>query len=98
LKLERHGIFDGWRIVGRQFEDEIGQLAWRIDTMPRNEDSSDDCWVEGREFYEIVGRQLATPTTRIVTGGTITEMDAAKRDAILKAIAEWEKQVEVEAQ
>jgi hypothetical protein len=96
LRLERNGLFDGWRIVGRQFEDGRGVLAWRIDTVPRSNDPSDDCWVEDGEFYEIIGRQLATPTARIETGDTITGMDAAKRNAILKAIAEWEKPVDVE--
>jgi hypothetical protein len=101
LKLQRSGWFNEHRVDGWQFEDERGKLAWHIRTWPNSGDPIDDYWVEGSVFYEVVRLDLAMnmiPMNQIETGGRITGMDASKRDAVLNAIAEWEKPLEVQAE
>jgi hypothetical protein len=101
LKLQRSGWFGERRVDGWQFEDERGGVAWHIRTWPNSGDPIDDYWVERSEFYEVVRLDLAInaiPMNRIETGRKITEMDVLKRGAVLNAIAEWEKPVEIEAQ
>lgn len=98
-KMDRKGVFDGRNVQGFQYQNERMVLAWHINTWPNSGDPIEDYWVENGEFYEIVGRHFAVnmlPINRIETGRRIIEMEPAKRDSILNAIAEWEKPIEDE--
>lgn len=98
-KLRRSGLFGERRIDGWQYEDDRGQLAWRVRTWENSGGPIDHYWIEGGNFFEVTheGGPLNTiPTIRFETGPRIIGMDAAKRDAILNAIAKWEKLVESE--
>jgi hypothetical protein len=92
LKMSRSVVLPERRIDGWQYENERGKIAWHVRTWPHG-DPIEDYWVEGGEFYEVVGLHYAVnmlPLNRIETGRRITGMDAAKREAILNAISGWE--------
>lgn len=94
LKLNRSGFFADRRVDGRQYENEQGTLAWHIMTWPNVGHPIDGYWVERGEFYEVTRLNIpmnAIPSIRIEVGRRIVEMDTDKKDAIIKAINEWEK-------
>jgi hypothetical protein len=98
--LQRSGWFDERRVDGWQYGNQRGKLSWHIRTWPNSGEPIESYWVEGSEFFEVTRLDLAMnaiPMNRIETGRRIVEMDAGKRDAILKAIAEWEKPPNVDA-
>ena len=100
MKMNRSGFFGERRVDGWQYENELGELAWHVRTWPNSGDPIDDYWFKDGEFYEVTKLDIwrnMTPENRIEIGRRIMGMDAEKRDAMLSAIAEWEKPAEVEA-
>jgi hypothetical protein len=94
LRMNRSAVLPERRIDGWQYENERGHIAWHVRTWPHT-DPIEEYWVEGNEFYEIVGLHYAVnmlPLNRIETGRRIIGMDETKRTTILNTIAQWEKE------
>jgi hypothetical protein len=94
LKLRRSGEFNERRVDGWQYEKEHGKLTWHIKTWLTSGSPIEEYWIEGGEFYEVLGKHYAVnmqPVNHIETGRMIVEIDPIKRETILNAIAEWEK-------
>ena len=91
LKLERLSDSDGRKVRGWQYVNELGYIGWHIRTWPTDGEPIDNYWVEDREISEIIS--INAPIVEI--GRLIDEMDDAKKNAILSAVARWEKAKEV---
>jgi len=93
LQSTRKTIIDGRHVDGWNYLQGNGKSAWYIKTWPVERDPIDDYWVEGKEFFEMISMNSSgttIPVSSIEIGRPISEMDAAKKAAVLKAIAEWE--------
>jgi hypothetical protein len=90
----RAGAFDGRIMLGMQFEDERGIRGWHITTWTVEGTSHiDDYWIENGKFYEMLRRDISGypgVPSRIETGRLVVEIEAKKRDTILKGLAQWE--------
>jgi hypothetical protein len=91
-KMHRRGAFDGWVVIGFQYESQDGEIAWHITAWPMA-DPIHDFWISGREFYEVSIHYFYQMTNRtlIEIFEPIKNLDAKEREAVLKAIDEWDK-------
>jgi hypothetical protein len=94
-KRNHTGVFDAYTVMGIQYRSADGEMGWHISSwMESGYDGVHDFWVSGRTFYSVSIHIFykGTPHTLIEMFGPIqTGIDQAERDAVLKAIAEWEK-------
>lgn len=91
--FNRQGIFDGFDINGCQYEIPNGALGWHITASPGH-DPVNVYWVSGHKFYSAKIHLLPAPVceVRLETFDEITFVAVAEKAAVLKAIAEWERQ------
>jgi hypothetical protein len=96
-KPRRGGAFDDYSVQGLQYENTNGEIAWHISAWgDRNPVSH--YWVACRKFYAVSIHFSCNVGTddRVGISSEIENVPAAEKNAILKAIAEWEKPIEVE--
>ncbi len=96
MRQERHGIFEGHEIWGKQYESDDGVFSWLIGAWPTDEGPGEVCWVSGGnilgfESTSFDGKKLVQAL------GPISEMSAEMKGAIVKAIGEWEAKAKGEA-
>jgi hypothetical protein len=94
-RQHRRGIFEGYNVSGFQYESLNGELAWHITAWP-GRDPVNSYWVTGGKFHG-VRIDFLLDETQIEIFNEITNVNAKEREAVLKAITEWEKSVEAEA-
>jgi hypothetical protein len=90
-KLSHHaGTFGEYRICGDQYECESGELAWHItmSNLPVR-----DYWVTGGAFFSMGYHRVSDSAndTLIQPLGVAKDIDHEEKNAILKAITEWEE-------
>ena len=90
-KMSHRGIFNGWKVLGHQFEYPDGKIAWQIMAHAFHK-SGRFCWVVGNEFFEVCSHTSydAAGNSLIHTFGKATEVEEEERNSILKAISTWE--------
>ena len=94
LQTTRSTIIEGRRVAGWLYLEGDGKAGWYIKTWPVDSDPIDDYWVEGTQFYEMLSLQSSghtIPISKIEVGRQISDIEPAKRSAVLAAIAEWER-------
>jgi hypothetical protein len=91
--MRRAGIFDGRTVHATQYKNEQGKIGWFIMTWPFEGDPVDDYWLEGENFYRIVGLSIWPPSSQIETGRIVSDMDIAVRKVVMDAIAKWEAEI-----
>jgi hypothetical protein len=93
-KSERKsGTFGEFKVHGVQYE-RNGELAWCIDTsFPDHM-----YWVVRGEIHGRSLQLLCDPPNEVQNGiSGVIEIDGDEKEAVLKAIAQWEKALEAEA-
>jgi hypothetical protein len=93
----RHGMFDRYQVLGTQYQNSADELAWLIIAWETEIGSVEHYWVSKGEFFT-VGMHIFynnTDRTLIQPTGIATNIEPAEKQAISKAIAEWEKSLEV---
>lgn len=93
-RQHRQGFFDGFNISGFQYEDLNSDLAWHITAWP-GRDPVNSYWVTGGKFFG-VRIDFIMNESQIEIFNEIGKVDAKEKEAVLKAITEWEKPVEDE--
>jgi hypothetical protein len=92
--IENHqGVFGDYTITGDKLQTSAGDVGWQI-TSKSKRGSAHDFWVVGRNFHRASidffhkgGNNLLQVSETPIT----SEIEQAERDAMLKAIDEWEK-------
>lgn len=90
-KTYKKGIFEGFTVMGFQYESATGEIGWHI-TAWLMRDPIHDYWVAGRRFYSmsIHFACLGTNRTVIQIFDEINGLDSKEKQAVLKAITTWE--------
>ncbi len=97
-RVGKRAIVDGYNVDGFQFESVNGERAWHITAWP-GRDPISSYWVARGKFYSMRIHYFYNMTneSRIEVFGEIESIRDDERAAVLKAISDWEKSIEVEA-
>jgi hypothetical protein len=91
----RKGEFGDYTVVGFKYQDACGQTGWPVTSWQTGFDPVHDFWVSGRNFHPVslhfFYKGTAVNFIEIYDPPIATGIDQAEREAVLKAIAEWEK-------
>jgi hypothetical protein len=92
-RLERRGDFDGYKVSGFQFENPNGELVWQINAGTGT--GPIDCyWFLNGKFRDVRIHFLRNENQYEI-GAELNDIPPQEKKAILKAIAEWEKSIDV---
>ena len=91
MKSSRSGTFDGYRVNGKQFEMESGELAWEIHVGIA---APSYYMVSQGKFHSIRVHMFENgkDIRRIEDLGECEDVPSKEKAAALKAIAEWESE------
>jgi len=92
LSKRKTGTFGEYRIKGHQFKSPTGEVGWHI-TAGNQHGLAEDYWVSGKTFHALNIQYLHKMNHRMVLEvfDDITSLiSSAKKEAVLRAIAEWE--------
>jgi hypothetical protein len=91
-KGHRKGTFEGYNVMGFQYEDQAGEIGWHTKSWKLGFDPVHDFWVADGVFYSMrIHYFYQGRNTQIEIIGPITDLDASERSAVLMAISEWKK-------
>jgi hypothetical protein len=95
-KQNRRGIFDGFNVDGFQYENASGETGWQITAWP-GRDPINCYWVQDKKFFGVKIQIFPGFLNEIQLQkmDEILAITEAERNAVLKAIVEWEKPLEV---
>jgi len=89
------GMFGDYTVMGFKYRDGEGRIGWHITSWRTGFDPVHDYWVAGRDFHSVSIHYFykGAPLNLIeiydppITAG----IEAEERDAVLRAIGEWEE-------
>jgi hypothetical protein len=91
----RKGVFGDYTVLGFKYHNANGQIGWHITAWLSGFDPVHDYWVTGRNFHSVSIHYMykGTPYNliEIYEPPITTEIVQAEQDAVLQAIAQWEK-------
>lgn len=89
----RVGLFDGYQVLGTRYESDANETGWFIIAYKISGIRVQHYWVSNDEFFTVGLHIFYNNTDRslIQPLGVAKDIEPAERQAILKAIAEWEK-------
>src|ERR1035441_2016618 len=94
-KESHKGVFDGYTVMGFKYQMATGEVGWHITSWLSGFDPVHDFWVSSRKFYSVSIHifHKGTPYNliQIFEPPITTGIEEAERNAVLKAIAAWEK-------
>jgi hypothetical protein len=89
----QHGQFDGYDVTGTQYEYADGNTQWHVTACPIKRNQRREYMVRNGKFHKV--RMDIFPNrsgeTLIDTLGEVEGISEQERNAVFKAIAEWEK-------
>lgn len=89
------GLFGKYTVMGFKYRDEQSRLGWHITSWLTGFGPVHDYWVSGKDFHSASFHYFyrGTPVNlvQIYYPALTTEIEQAERDAVLEAIASWEK-------
>jgi hypothetical protein len=92
-KSRHNGVFGDYTIFGRRYEFEDGRTSWDIGSR-ETADTPVEKWylVTAGEFASFSMQDLCNGTGKSLIHilGVVTDIDPAEKEAILKAITQWE--------
>ncbi len=84
------GTFGAYKVSGHQFRDQRGEVGWHITAYPGG-NPVNDYWVADGVFYGL-RIDLGANRSLIEVFDEIQDIDPGEREAILSALAEWDKE------
>jgi hypothetical protein len=95
-KDNRKGVFDNYTVLGFKFENPTrGEIGWHITAWRTGFDPVHDYWVAGNKFHSasihIFYKGTPHNLIEIYEPPITTGIEPSEREAVLKAIAEWEQ-------
>jgi len=91
-QISRTGTFSGYSVQAIKYRSERGDVGWHTTSWPLR-DPIHSFWIENGAFHSvrIYFSAYSTGRTIIEIFGIIENIDTEERNAVLEAIAEWEK-------
>ena len=86
----RTGVFGKYSVQGFQFESASGELAWQVSEWG-DYGPVKSYWVANRRFYGVIIHFNGAGDNRIETFPEIRDLPGDEKEAVLAAIATWEK-------
>lgn len=93
---EHRAVFGEYVVSGFKSKDASGRRGWHITSRQSSADSAHDYWVSDRDFHAVRDSHFHYQDRRVnlveIYEPPITKgIEQAEQDAVLKAIARWEK-------
>jgi hypothetical protein len=96
-KADRHrAVFGEYVVTGFEHNDSSGRRGWHINSRQSSAETGHDYWVSGRDFHAVRDSHFHYRDRRVelveIYEPAITKgIEQAEQDAVLQAIARWEK-------